>query len=252
MTASVEYLDRVAGTVARDYKNELLTALRLQAGHAVLDLGCGPGTDLASLAAAVGATGSVIGVDHDPVMVATARQRLADHPTVEIRVGDAHRLPLEAGSGARARVDRVLMHVESPAAVLTEVLRVLRPGGLLALAEPDWDTLAVDHPALEISRAFTAFVAQRINRNHAVGRQLARLAVGAGFTVLAARNAALVLNDFEAADAVLGLTRNTRRAVEAGYLSAHAAEVWLGHLRTEAFFATASFITVLAQSPARG
>jgi ubiquinone/menaquinone biosynthesis C-methylase UbiE len=182
-------------------------------------------------------------------MTATARRRLANHPTVHIRDGDAHRLPLEARSVDRARVDRVLMHVEDPAAVLIELRRVLRPGGLLALAEPDWDTLAVDHPSLEISRAYTAFVAHRANRNQAIGRQLARLAAEAGFTVLAARNAAVVLDDFDTADAVLGLTRNTRRAVEAGYLSAHAGEVWLSHLNIEAFFATASFITVLAQSP---
>src|SRR5262245_49000563 len=68
----IEYLDRAATSrPGRDYKGRLLTGLRLRPGQVVLDVGCGPGTDLAALAAAVGAVGAasgdgrVIGVDTD-------------------------------------------------------------------------------------------------------------------------------------------------------------------------------------------
>ena len=98
----IAYLDAAAATPAgAAYKQRLATALDLRAGHLVADLGCGPGTDLAGLAEAVGRTGTVLGVDHDPRMA-----------------GDPGRVIAEAG-------------------------RVLRPGGPLGLAEPDWDTLAV-------------------------------------------------------------------------------------------------------------
>ncbi len=44
-----------------------------------------------------------------------------------------------------------------------------------------------------------------------------------------------------------GLRRTTARAVAAGYLTAPGAQAWLAHLTTDTFFATTSFITVLAQ-----
>jgi len=250
--APAPYLDRVAATdIARSYKRDLLHALEIQPGHQVLDVGCGPGTDLAALAEATGPTGTVFGIDRDPQMVASAQTRMSNRPTVHVRQADAHQLPFDAYSLDRARTDRVLMHVADPAAVLTELHRVLRPGALLTLAEPDWDTLAIDHPDLAITRSFTRYIAERVNRNHAIGRQLPRLATHAGFTLRTVRNTAAALTDFETAETILGLRRNTERAVTAGYLTPDDAHHWLEHLvTTDAFFATTSFITVLAQSDA--
>ena len=247
-TAPTPYLDLVAATrPARSYKHELLKALCIGAGDHVLDLGCGPATDLAALAEEVGASGRVIGVDQDPAMVATARARIAVYPNVEVREADAHHLPLDAATIDRARADRVLMHVADPSAVLAELRRVLRPGGLLALAEPDWDTLAVDHPDLDLSRAFTRYIAQRVNRNQAIGRQLPRLTAHAGFTIRTVRNEAAALTDFNVAETILGLRRNTDRAIAAGYLTPAGGRAWLDHLTgADTFFATVSLITVLA------
>ncbi|NUP47037.1 MAG: methyltransferase domain-containing protein [Catenulispora sp.] len=248
-SAPTPYLDGVAATdIGRSYKRDLLAALAIEPGHHVLDVGCGPGTDLAKLAAATGPTGAVFGIDQDPRMVTTARTRLADDPTVQVCQADAHRLPFENHSIDRARTDRVLMHVTDPAAVLTELHRVLRPGGLLTLAEPDWDTLAIDHPDLTLSRAFTRYIAERANRNQAIGRQLPRLTAQAGYSLRTVRNTAAVFTDFDTAETILGLRRNTERAVTAGYLAPNDAEAWLEHLTGDTFFATASLITVLAQS----
>lgn len=250
-SAPVPYLDAVAATdAARSYKRDLLAALDVAPGHVVLDVGCGPGTDLAALADAVGPTGLVLGVDQDPRMVATARARMADYSTVQLCQADAHRLTFEAGAVDRARVDRVLMHVAEPAAVVDEIHRVLRPGGLMTLAEPDWDTLAIDHHDLALSRIFTRYVAERANRNQAIGRQLPRLAVQSGFALCSVRNAAAVFTDLETAETVLGLQRNAERAVAGGYFTAEEGRVWCEGL-TGGFFATVSFITVLAQSGSR-
>jgi ubiquinone/menaquinone biosynthesis C-methylase UbiE len=248
-SAPTPYLDAVAATdIGRSYKQDLLAALAIEPGHHVLDIGCGPGTDLMALASAAGPSGAVFGIDQDPHMVATARTRTADHPSVQVRQADAHRLPFADHSIDRARADRVLMHVADPAAVLTEVRRVLRPGGLLTLAEPDWDALAIDHPDLAISRAFTRYIAERVNRNQAIGRQLPRLTTQAGYTLRTVRNTAAVFTDFATAETILGLRRNTDRAVTAGYLTADDARIWLEHLTTATFFATSTFITVLAQA----
>ena len=81
------------------------------------------------------------------------------------------------------------------------------------MGEPDWDTLAVDHPDSDLSRAYTQFVADKVVRNARIGRQLPRLATEAGFTVPEVIAITPVFRDAQAADNILGLERTTQRAV---------------------------------------
>jgi ubiquinone/menaquinone biosynthesis C-methylase UbiE len=245
----VTYLDRLATSdVGRSYKQRMLGQLDLRGGQTVLDIGCGPGTDLRDLAAALTGSGAVVGVDHDPAMVAAARARTADEPLVEVRLGDVHALPLPDDSADRARTDRVLQHVADPLGALREIRRVLRPGGRLVMGEPDWESLAVDHPDNELSRAYTRHVADEVVRNAAIGRQLARLAQEAGFTVREITPVTPVFRDVRIADRILGFERTTRRAVAAGYFTEEAAERWLAHCARGPFFAAMTFYLVVGEA----
>ena len=145
---------RAAATdVGRLYKRQLVDLLDVREGHTVLDAGCGPGTDLPTLAERVGATGTVVGVDRDPAMLAQARERTRELRRVEIREGDVLDLPVDRGTVDRAKIDRVLMHVDDPAAALaqlpddqrTAVIKKHFHGESLAAiaAEMDRSTLAV-------------------------------------------------------------------------------------------------------------
>ncbi|MFJ6657338.1 methyltransferase domain-containing protein [Streptomyces sp. NPDC091377] len=244
----IGYLDRVAVTEqARSYKGVMAEALAVRPGHTALDLGCGPGTDLGALAEAVTASGRVFGLDVDEEMVERARDRTRDLPSVEVRLGDLHTLPFEDGSVDRARTDRVLQHVTDPPRALAEAHRVLRPGGRLVLGEPDWDSLTVDHPDLDVARAYTRHVTDKVVRNGVIGRRLARLALAAGFTVPAVVPVTSVFREVRAADRILGFQRTTERAVSAGYLSADAARTWLDRLAEEPFFAAVTLYVVVAE-----
>ncbi|MFP3989844.1 methyltransferase domain-containing protein [Streptomyces sp. E11-3] len=247
----IGYLDRVAATaIGRSYKQLALDALEVRPGQTVLDLGCGPGTDLGSLAEAATASGTVIGIDASDEMVERAGARTADLPTVEVRRGDIHALPLADDSADRARTDRVLQHVTDPLLALTEARRVLRPGGRLVMAEPDWDSLAIDHPDVELARAYTRHITDKVVRNGVIGRQLARLAEEAGFAPPRVIPSTSVFRDAREADAVLGLHRNTERATAAGYLPAESAQPWLDDLATGPFFAAVTLYVVVADAPA--
>jgi ubiquinone/menaquinone biosynthesis C-methylase UbiE len=239
----ITYLDHAA-EAGRAYKQRLLDSLDLRPDHTALDVGCGPGTDLPAMAERAGA---VIGVDLDQTMVEEARRRTAGLP-VEVRLGDAHALPLDDRSVDRARVDRVLHQVADPAGVLAELRRVLRPGGRAALAQPDWETLAVDPGSTATNLAFNRFICDRIMTNPVVGRQLARLAAAAGLTVVTIDTEALLLRDFATADELLGLTRNTHRAVEAGRITRPAADAWLADLTAGPFLATFTLFRVVVSA----
>ncbi|MEU7986662.1 methyltransferase domain-containing protein [Streptosporangium canum] len=244
------YLDQVAASVpGRAYKQQMLAMLDLRPGQTVLDIGCGPGTDLAELAAGVAPTGSVIGVDHNPVMAEQARARLAGQPIVDIRIGDAHSLPIDDHSVDRARTDRVLQHVADPVQVLAEFRRVARPGAKIVMAEPDWDTLLIDHDNLAMSRGLTRFITMEVIRNATIGRSLARLSTQAGLITRCVVTTTPVLQDFETADQLWGLRRNFVRAINAGYLD-RGAERWIEEVGSMPFLASVTIFLVVAEVPA--
>jgi ubiquinone/menaquinone biosynthesis C-methylase UbiE len=245
----IVYLDRVAATeLGRSYKRRMLEALDIRPGQTVLDLGCGPGTDLSALAQAATVTGTVVGIDHDQATVNTARDRTAGQSTVSVRLGDIHDLPLPDRTADRARTDRVLQHVADPVQALREIRRILKPGGRLVMGEPDWDTLTIDHPDSDLSRAYTQYVTDNVIRNARIGRQLARLAADAEFTVPTVIPVTPVFRDAQAADKILGLERTTQRAAAAGYFTEEAARRWLDHLAGGPFLAAVTFYIVVAES----
>jgi ubiquinone/menaquinone biosynthesis C-methylase UbiE len=244
----ISYMDAAAATaVGRAYKRRLVEMLDIHPGQTVVDLGCGPGTDLARLAAAVGAGGSVIGVDRDPRKLTQARRRLIDRPNVQICDGDLHDLPFAAHSIDRARTDRVLQHVEDPARVLAEIARVLRPGGLVALAEPDWDTLAVADEDVDTSRRYAAFTAAGVH-NATIGRDAARLCAAVGLRVRSIEPIAVLYRDFDTADRILGLRRISERAVAAGQLDEAAARAWVARQASGPVVAGHTFYLVVAEA----
>lgn len=98
----------------------------------VADLGCGTGNAAEHLAAVVE---RVIAVDQSAPMLQAARKRLARFRNVTfVRAGLEH-LPLEAASIDAAVCVLVLHHLEDPAAVLREIRRVLRPGGVALIID---------------------------------------------------------------------------------------------------------------------
>lgn len=242
-----DYLLRLAASdLGRGYKQLALAELQITSGQVVLDLGCGPGTDLPAYADETGADGRVIGIDNDPRMVDQARERTGARTQIRVEPGDIHRVPLADQSTDRIHTDRVLQHVADPPMVLAEARRLLRPGGRAVFAEPDWDTLIIDHPDLTIARAYTRFVAEQVVRNAGIGRQLPRLASAAGLAVEKVVPITAVFRDAIAADKVLGLHRTTERAVRAGFLTDHEAKELLRHITTEQFFASATLFILVA------
>ena len=104
----------------------------LDSAWVVGDLGCGTGRAAEALAPFVA---RVCAVDPSEAMLLEAQRRLAELPNVSVKRGELEELPLANGELDAALVVLVLHHVAEPAAALSEVARVLKPGGRLLLVD---------------------------------------------------------------------------------------------------------------------
>src|SRR6202012_1514721 len=109
--------------------------LNIPSGGVVLDVGSGPGSVTASLARAAGPGGLALGVDISLPMLARAVRAEAG-PQVGFLRADAQQLPLRDHTVDAGCSIAVLQLIPDPFAALSEIARVLRPGGRLALMVP--------------------------------------------------------------------------------------------------------------------
>jgi len=113
-----------------------LSAMPVEAGDTVVDLGSGSGYAARALREAADAD-RAIGVDGAPAMVASARSS-TDDPAVEFVVGDFHHLPLPTDAIDHAFSMEAFYYAADPEAALAELARILRPGGTFYCAVNYW------------------------------------------------------------------------------------------------------------------
>jgi SAM-dependent methyltransferase len=156
----------------------------LRPGLQVLDVGCGPGTMTVGIAAYIG-TGRVIGVDMGDSQVQLATQRAAEQgiANAEFRTGNAYALPFADAQFDALFSHALLEHLREPVRAMREFLRVLKPGGVMGVATPDWSGFLVGPSNPAVDAAIDAFKALQVGNGGDVntGHKLSQFAVDAGF-----------------------------------------------------------------------
>jgi ubiquinone/menaquinone biosynthesis C-methylase UbiE len=110
-----------------------LRLLEIAAGDAVLDVACGPGNTTRSLVDEVGSDGLVVGVDSSATMLAQAVLDTPDDEPVAYVRGDGADLPFDDASFDAVSCYGALYLMDDPFASLHEMVRVLKPGGRIAV-----------------------------------------------------------------------------------------------------------------------
>lgn len=123
----------------RDFLELMGRRLRLDVCRRVLDLGCGRGHWSRSLSVALPAEAQVVGIDKEPAWIAEAeacRREMGLSDRFRYQQGFVEKLSFDDSSFDLVTCQTLLIHVPDPERVLREMLRVLRPDGLLLVAEP--------------------------------------------------------------------------------------------------------------------
>jgi SAM-dependent methyltransferase len=124
----------------RDFLRLMAKRWKLDAVRDVLDVGCGIGHWGVLLASVMSGDVRVTGVEREPSWVEQARARAATLGLAgrfSYQLGEAERLPFPDDSFDLTTCQTVLIHLRDPAAAIAEMRRVTRPGGLVAVAEPN-------------------------------------------------------------------------------------------------------------------
>ena len=156
----------------------------LKRGSYLLDVGCGPGSITAGLAQHVGETGRVVAIDSNEEIVAQAAGRMVEAgiDNVSCEVHSVYELPFARDSFDVAYAHQLLQHLANPVAALTEMRRVVRPGGLLAVRDADYSSM-LGQPALPGIDRWRSVYRETARRNGAepdAGRHLVRWLQSAG------------------------------------------------------------------------
>jgi len=151
----------------------------------VLDVGCGPGNITIDLAGVV-VSGRVTGIDLSADVIELARASLLERDVTNVgfEVGDVYRLSFADSSFDVVYAHQVLQHLSNPVVALSEMRRVLRDGGLLAVRDSDYGgfTWSPDSPVLDRWMEIYQALTRKNNVDANAGRHLRAWVRRAGFS----------------------------------------------------------------------
>lgn len=140
-------------------RQEYLDLLGISPAERVLDVGCGSGVVTRAIASRLSPNGRAVGLDSSPALLAIAREhakRAGQNETTEFREGDCRNLPFPDGAFDVVLAATVLAHVPDAIRALSEMVRVTRPGGRVAVFDFDGEGFLISHPDRQLTRRIVA------------------------------------------------------------------------------------------------
>lgn len=229
----------------RDY----LGTVELAPGALAVELGSGTGHVTCDLIDMAGAT-RAIGLEPSEIMVDHATRFHGQRDDVSFRVGDAKATGLADASCDMVLMHTLLCHVPGPEDVLTEAARILRPGGILAICDGDYDTATTATGYFDPLEQVVRFMINENVTNLWIMRQIGPMLARAGFAAEPFRGHGYVA-DQNAAYFLTVIDRGADIMAERELIAPETAEALKAEARSraarQAFFGFMSYVSVIAR-----
>ena len=251
MAASLE--ERGQALDQQQVNTVLMSVLAPTTGEHILEVGCGSGILCRLMAPAIVPGGKITGLDISPEFIKIAQghaisANLSD--SIQWGAGQAEALPFQDANFDGVLAARLLLHVSNPQSVLSELMRVVRPGGRVVVMDWDFETLAVDHSNRELTRRLLHWRCDHHGGNNWSGRQLWGLMAATNLVNLKVVPIVSVAHR-ENDSLTLSLFRAAQVARDGGAISPDEYDVWVGELRTNlatgCFFASMDYFIVIGE-----
>jgi SAM-dependent methyltransferase len=228
------------------------------AGQRVLDLGCGTGVATRTVARRVGRTGSVLGVDPTPAFIAQAKSLALQNglANASFEVGDGRRLRFSDGEFDTVLAVTVLSHLPERVQVLSELRRIVKPGGKILVMDGDYASNQIEHPDRATTDRIVAAWRASVVDDPYLCRRLVPLVAGAGLeieTVAGHVHVEAGKLDEETSFIWQWCLFALRQALAAGAVTETEAVAWTDALRqmqaAGTMYGSVNYVSVLARCP---
>lgn len=232
-------------------KRVAIEQCRLGPGASVLDAGCGTGLETIRLAKLVAPSGTVVGIDASEKFLTEARRRTVGLGLpIDYRQGDVQQLPFSERTFDVARAERLFPYLADPERALSELVRVTKPGGAVALIEPDFETVTINLSDRSLVRKVFHFDCDHNTKNGWIGRDLPRLFKACGLVDIVVDAGVVIFESksFSAYFLEIGRAAHRQQVISAADL-----DQWQGEihrlLSRDELFCTISYFMAVGRVP---
>jgi len=245
---SVQFLEEQAHFPdQRAVNDRLMEELHLKQGEMWLEVGSGSGALCRQAVKYLGPCGCIVGMDSSffyiPQAIRYAHvQEVQDG--IRFLAGSGAQIPFPAGTFDGSFAARLLLNVDQPDAIVSEMVRVVKPGCAIVLMDWDFETITVNHSRVELTRKILHWRSDNYGSNSWSGRQLAGRLKKAGLREI--RILPLVSFGLDDQSAMYyALTRAALAALNGGGITETEHQSWMGELEQTAakgdFFASINY-----------
>ncbi len=233
-------------------RREYLADLELPANAYAVEFGSGTGHVTRDLITVAGAS-RALGIEPSQVMVDRARKHFGAETRLSFEIGDAKQTGLEDASVDLVLMHTLLCHVPGPQDAVGEAYRVLKPGGILAICDGDYDTATARIADFDPVDQIIRFMINQNVTNLWIMRQITAMLSERGFELGRRRGHGYVAEG-DAAYFLTVIDRGAERMAETGVLFAETADALKAEgrrrLAANKFFGFMSYVSQIAHKPA--